>query len=322
MKTPAFWYKPHLTWPAILLLPFALLYGIALWIRGVLYRHAAPLPVPVIAVGNLTAGGNGKTPTALALLSLIHSIAPGKKVMFLSRGTGASLRGPVMVDPQGAADAYGDEPLLLSRHAPTVIARDRRAGAMLAIREGAEIIIMDDGLQNRHIAPDIRLILIDTTSGFGNGHLIPAGPLRQRPIPALRRADAVILVGDGPAPSCIPDTALVLQGQRAPTITPDPTRPYLAFAGLARPDQFFQTLRDLGLTVVGTHSFPDHYAYTALDLADLAQRAASQGAVLITTEKDAVKLPPGFACDVLPVQMQITPLSPLVDILKNKGGIV
>lgn len=321
MKTPEFWYTRRLTWPAALLLPFAGLYGLILWIRSVLYRRAAPLPVPVIAVGNLTAGGNGKTPTALALLSLIHSLSPQKRVFFLSRGTGAKLRGPVRVDPLGSAADYGDEPLLLARHAPTIIARDRRAGALLAIREGAEVIIMDDGLQNRRIAPDIRLIVIDTARGFGNSLLIPAGPLRQCPGPALRRADAVLLVRDSPPPP-LPPNIPVLRGRRAAVNPPDTTRPYIAFAGLAAPDQFFGMLRDLGLNILATHAFPDHHAYTALDLAALAQEAAAQNATLITTEKDAVKLPSSFAVTTLPIQMQITPLTPLVDILKNKGGII
>ncbi|MES2729894.1 MAG: tetraacyldisaccharide 4'-kinase [Pseudomonadota bacterium] len=323
MKTPSFWYQTHLTWQAILLLPASIIYTFILRIRYVLYHTHSPLPVPVIAVGNITAGGNGKTPTALALLSFIQNIDPQKKVFFLSRGTGAAQRGPICVNPQGTAKEFGDEPLLLARHASTIIARDRRAGAMLAIRQGADIIIMDDGLQNRSIAPDARLILSDATRGFGNGLLLPAGPLRQSVRSAMRQADAVIIVGSGPAPlpqNGIPSHIPIIQGERvAVGPLPDPSRTYHAFAGLANPNQFFDSLRTMGLTVVRTTAFPDHHAYTPADIAHLRQGAGD--ATLITTEKDRVKLPPNMDVTTVSIQMRLTPLSPLLDILRQKCGL-
>lgn len=289
MRAPDFWYQPA-SRAARLLAPFGYLYDIAGMVRRAVVRPAN-VAVPVICVGNLVAGGAGKTPVALAIGSLLREHQPH----FLTRGYGGRLTGPVRVDParHTAADV-GDEALLLAVEAPTWLARNRAAGARAAVRDGAGIVIMDDGFQNPGLKKDISLIVIDGATGFGNDRVIPAGPLREFPVEALKRAQGIVLIGEdhtrlaGRLPAALP-----LFGAR---LVPSPAADNLsghrvvAFAGIGRPQKFFDTLDALGCTIVEQHAFADHHPYSDDTLDELVFEAAGHDAILVTTAKDAVRL--------------------------------
>lgn len=291
MRAPEFWQQqPGLA--SALLAPVAALYNAAGWVRA---RRTIPwrAPVPVVCVGNLVAGGAGKTPTALTIGAQLQ--ASGLNITFLSRGYGRHGTGTILVDParHGAAEV-GDEPLLLAQLAPTIVAADRKDGTRLAVAEGADVVILDDGLQNPALHKDARLVVIDGTSGFGNGKVIPAGPLRESLTRGLARASAFVLIGTdchGVLPllvgapvlraRLVPDeNARLLGGERV-----------VAFAGIGWPAKFFETLSEIGAEILARHSFPDHHAYADADIAMLRESAARHGARLVTTQKDWVRLP-------------------------------
>lgn len=318
MRAPRFWSNPpeRPGWQARLLGPAAWI-----WRRASRRRKAAAIParaaVSVICIGNLTAGGSGKTPTVAWLVQRLQEA--GETPHVLSRGYGGRIAGPHRVDPAG--DGFrdvGDEPLLLSALAPVWIARDRAAGAAAAAKAGASVIVMDDGLQNPSLAKDASLVVVDAGQGFGNGHVIPAGPLREPVGEGLARADAVLLIGAPalrqralgrwpelggrelhPAVLAPRRTGLDLDGERV-----------IAFAGIGRPEKFFETLKAMGAELVDTVAFADHYAYPPEVLTRLARQARSRNAMLITTEKDAVRLPAAFRPEVMTVQVSLEPEEP------------
>lgn len=306
MRPPAFWSAEPGHPAARALAPLAALYG---------WRSAARMdrtglagPCPVICVGNFTLGGAGKTPTALALATMLRDL--GATPAFLTRGYGGRLPGPVRVDPdRHGSPETGDEPLLLVRHAPTVVARDRVAGARLCVAAGADVIVMDDGLQNPALAKDLAFAVVDAGAGIGNGLVFPAGPLRVPLARQWRHVQGVVLVGDG-----APGEAVAVQAaerglpvHRA-CLMPSGDwrgRRVLAFAGIGRPEKMFATLRAAGADVAGTRAFPDHHPYAGSELDALAAEAARLGADLVTTAKDHVRLPPDFSgrVAVLPVTL-------------------
>lgn len=303
MRTPAFWQGPNLL--SDILMPLGDLYAAGGWLRQ---RLAAPrrVAVPVICVGNLVAGGAGKTPTVLAVLARL--LARGRRPAALLRGYGGKLHGPLRVDrDRHDVEAVGDEALLLAGTAATWVARDRAAGAEAAAADGADTIVMDDGFQNPGLSKDLSLLVVDGIGGFGNGRLIPAGPLREPVGRGLARADAVVLVG--PDRHDVARRAAgvpLLQARlhpRGPTSLQG--RRLIAFAGIGRPSKFFETLQDLQAELIGTAEFPDHHPYRDSDLAPLITKAERAGASLITTEKDALRLPQGLATavEVLPVEL-------------------
>jgi tetraacyldisaccharide 4'-kinase len=251
-------------------------------------------------VGNLTVGGSGKTPVAIAIAHMLQE--RGAPPAFVSRGYGRKGASPLMVDIQSNdASAVGDEALLLARVAPTIVSRDRATGARIAEAQGASVIIMDDGHQNFSLKKDLSLVVVDGECGFGNGRIVPAGPLRESVRQGLRRADAVILMGDGdPALSGL--AGPVLRACLSGTTRFDRER-VVAFAGIGRPEKFFATLREAGAALVETHAFDDHHVYSAAAIANLKSCAAQANAVLITTEKDFVRLGPKEreGIEVLPV---------------------
>jgi len=258
------------------------------------------VPVPVICVGNLTAGGAGKTPTALALLGCLAERAGGRPFAHaLTRGYGGSLEGPVRVDPaRHSATDVGDEALLLTRAAPTWVARDRVAGALAATAAGAQAIVMDDGFQNPALAKDLSLVVVDGEAGFGNGWVLPAGPLREPVAGALARAHAVIVIGTDRAGVADRVRTLqaalpVLAARLAPSrdgVAMVSGRRVFAFAGIGRPEKFFATLGECGAKVVGTRMFADHHRFTAGEIAAIEIEARRLDAHPITTEKDRVRL--------------------------------
>ncbi|MGQ9370381.1 tetraacyldisaccharide 4'-kinase [Azospirillum sp. ST 5-10] len=291
MRTPAFWYRPAGAL-AGLLTPAGALYGLAGRLRQgrVAPQRAA---VPVLCVGNLVAGGAGKTPVAIALLAALAD--RGIVAHALTRGHGGRERGPLAVDlARHDAAAVGDEALLLAAHAPTWVSRDRVAGAAAAAAAGAGAVVMDDGFQNPHLHKDLALVVVDGAVGFGNGRLIPAGPLREPVARGLARADAVVVTGEdraGVAALAAPLPVLHVRLQPAASAAGLAGRRVLAFAGIGRPEKFVATLREIGAVVVDAVAFPDHHPYAPDEVMRLIDRAAARGAVPVTTAKDAARLP-------------------------------
>ena len=249
MREPAFWWrKPGLA--CSLLAPVAAAYGNIAAQR--MARQGKRADVPVLCVGNFTLGGAGKTPAALLLAAWLEDA--GAKVFFLSRGYGGSLAGPKLVDVHAdTAALVGDEPLLLARVAPTVVARDRVAGAKAAVAAGASVIVMDDGLQNASLAKDFTLAVIDARRGLGNGRLFPAGPLRAPLAAQLARSDALLLIGDGDGARDLAATGLpIFHGHLRPdaaAVAELKGRKVLAFAGIGDPEKFFRTATEAGIDV-------------------------------------------------------------------------
>ena len=299
MRAPEFWQGDGGVWP-LLLAPLAHAYGAA----GAA-RHALTEPVkasvPVICVGNLVTGGAGKTPVALALGAYLEAL--GKEVHFLTRGYGGSERGPVRVDPgrHGVAE-IGDEALLLAAKAPTWVARNRVSGAEAAADDGAGIVVMDDGFQNPALAKDISLLVVDGGFGFGNGRVIPAGPLREPVETGLGRASAVVLIGKDArgieeriavARARLGRTPPVLGARLAPDTNAGEIagRPVVAFAGIGRPEKFFATLEEIGCPLSATYAFADHHLYTSDEVMAICEEAHGLEALPVTTAKDYVRLP-------------------------------
>jgi tetraacyldisaccharide 4'-kinase len=295
MQAPAFWWRRRPSLAAHLLRPTSLIYGAAAGHRMGLPGERAG--VPVICIGNFTIGGAGKTPAALAVAALLK--AHGQRPFFLSRGYGGSLAGPILVDRhKHRAAEVGDEPLLLARLMPTVVSRDRPAGARLAVEQGATAIVMDDGLQNPSLHKDLAIAVVDGATGVGNGLPLPSGPLRAPLSAQWPRVQAVLIVGGGAPGDEIAREARrqeksVLRGRLVPDSPVAASlrgARVLAFAGIGRPQKFFDTLRGLGATVVVERPFADHHAYSPSDVAALAAQAQAQDLVLVTTEKDRVRL--------------------------------
>jgi tetraacyldisaccharide 4'-kinase len=291
VRAPDYWRRRTVT--PFVLLPASWLVALAGALRQ---RFARPwrAPVPVVCAGNLVAGGAGKTPLALALGDRLK--ASGVEVHFLTRGYGGSEAGPLRVEPKRHTfREVGDEALLLARLAPTWVARDRRAGAAAAHQAGAQIIVMDDGFQNPSLVKDLSFIAVDAGYGFGNGLVLPAGPLREPIERGLARADAVVLIGDdrGAVRARLTRELPVLQAR----LEPGPEgellagKPIVAFAGIGRPDKFFATLKALGAELVEAVPFPDHHVYGPDDLMWMAEIAATLGTRPVTTLKDFVRLP-------------------------------
>jgi len=294
MREPPFWWRDAGI-KAHLLAPLAAIYGAVAARR--LARKGWRAGVPVVCIGNPTMGGAGKTPMALAAAHML--MAEGERPVLLSRGYGGRLRGPLRVDPTGhrAADV-GDEPLLLARVAPTIVAGDRVAGAEAAVAAGASVIVMDDGFQNPSLVKDLSVLVVDGRRGVGNARVVPAGPLRAPLANQLARAGAVVVVGrvGGAAPVIAAARGLQLPIFSA-RLEPDAAfitalggARVLAFAGIGDPDKMFATLAQAGVAVAAARSFPDHHRYTPADVRSLCTQADAEGLTLVTTEKDLARL--------------------------------
>ena len=302
MREPRFWREDGAL--ARLLAPMAAVYGAISGAR--MARAGTPARVPVICVGNLTLGGAGKTPTTIAVAKLL--LSEGARPIFLSRGYGGALAGPVRVTPQHRAADVGDEPLLLARTAPTIVARDRVQGAELAAAEGASVIVMDDGFQNPSLAKDCSLIVLDGERAIGNGRVFPAGPLRAPLDVQLARASALLVVGEMSAQ--VQDVIVGAERPRLPVLqgrlAPDPAvlaaltgQNVLAFAGIAHPEKFFATLAAAGIATPVKRAFADHYSFTQSDARELLLLAKRENLLLLTTEKDLARMQGDAACTEL-----------------------
>ncbi|MCA1390484.1 tetraacyldisaccharide 4'-kinase [Bradyrhizobium sp. IC3123] len=294
MREPAFWYRPR-SLQSYALWPLGALYG-AITARRML-RQGVDAGIPVICVGNYHVGGAGKTPTVLVLTKLLREL--GETPVVLSRGYGGRLKGPVMVDRERHdASDVGDEPMMMARDVPVVVARDRLDGVALAKSQGATVILMDDGFQNPRLFKDASLIVIDGERGLGNGAVFPAGPLRAPLAVQLARTDALVLIGDGNAAN---DVAAEIAKRNKPELRarlkPDAAslaqllgKRVFAFAGIGDPERFFRTLRASGIDVVRTRAFADHHMFSEGEIAALAAEAQREQLTLVTTEKDLARL--------------------------------
>ncbi|HEV2162241.1 MAG TPA: tetraacyldisaccharide 4'-kinase [Stellaceae bacterium] len=286
-SAPDFWARRGAL--SLLLAPLGCFYDAAGAARRTWTRPYCA-PVPVICVGNLVAGGAGKTPVVASLATRL--IARGIAVHILSRGYSGTLPGPVQVDPaRHVAAEVGDEPLMLARRAPTWVARNRAAGARAAAAAGAQAILMDDGLQNPTLAKDLALIVFDGGYGFGNRRVMPAGPLRENIARGLARADAAVMLGADQTGAAVRlGTIPVLAAEPQLATTDLAGRAFMLFAGIGRPQKFFDHFARTGARIVAARSFPDHHRYSESELTGLADAATQANATLMTTEKDWVRL--------------------------------
>jgi tetraacyldisaccharide 4'-kinase len=317
MREPAFWWRePGMA--ARALSPVAALYGLVAGTRLRLRGRRAD--VPVVCLGDPTVGGAGKTPTAIAVARMLQ--AAGERPVFLTRGYGGELAGPLAIDPaQHRAAEVGDEPLLLARAATTIVARSRPQGARTAMAAGASVVVMDDGFQNPSLAKDFAVLIVDAGRGIGNGRVIPAGPLRAPLRAQLARADALVVIGEGLAAA---DVAASARARDVPVfqarLVPDPdivaalgSGRVLAFAGIGSPDKFFATLSGAGIAVAATRMFPDHHRFTKMEADALCEEADRDGLVLVTTEKDLARMQGEEAMAELAARAQALPVALLFD---------
>lgn len=312
MKAPGFWYAAAPSALGILLSPLGLIYGGATALRQ--RKKAIDAGAPVICVGNLTAGGAGKTPVVIDIARRLA--AAGRQPHVISRGYGGTAGpAPRRVDPAtDKADTVGDEPLMMAGTAPVWVGGDRPQAARAATDAGARCLVLDDGFQDPSLAKDLSIVVVDGRYGFGNGFMIPAGPLREPLRAGFARADALVVIGEdiwgvgdaarrfGPKDLAVL-TARIVPGPEIERISKVLG---VAFAGIGHPEKFFQTLRDHGCRLAGTNAFPDHHPFSSADLAALKRRAEALNGVLVTTEKDAQRIPTGdrAGIEVLTITLQ------------------
>lgn len=301
LDEPAWWYAADHRLAQRLLQPLGAIWGAIAtrsYERATVYRSR----LPVVCIGNFTAGGTGKTPLAVQVAGELQRL--GRKAVFLTRGYGGRVVGPHWVDPTAdTATDVGDEPLLLARQAPTLVSRDRAAGAKV-IETGdrpADVIIMDDGLQNPSLAKDLSLVVVDGRRGLGNGRVIPAGPLRAPLDFQFGLADAIVVsepqdVEADPAPTAdwlrqrFPGPVLTASVQPTGSVAWLENANVVAFAGMGAPQRFFDLLRRCGAKVVHAVSFSDHHPFSEADAQRLMDLASATSATLITTEKDWARM--------------------------------
>ena len=324
IRTPQFWHQP----PGLMaygLWPLGRLYGAATAWRQSRALEAAHPPCPVICIGNINAGGTGKTPAVIALAE--HLKERGRRVVALSRGYGGTVAVPTLVDPKthGAAEV-GDEPLLISAFCPVVVVRKRVAGLALALAQKPDVILMDDGFQDPSVRKDFSIVVVDAHLGFGNGFCVPAGPLREPLAKGLARADLCLSIGEAAAQRRFaalgPDHAhLRVEGEIKPLLTGMPWQGLrvFAFAGIAHPEKFFTTLRDLGANILGCEALSDHEPLSLPLMKRLAAKARALNAQMVCTEKDAARLPAQYQRDVLalPVRLELKDWSKIDEKLIN-----
>ena len=315
MREPAFWWRKA-GLASGLLAPAAACYG-AIAARRML-RQGTRAGVPVLCVGNFTLGGAVKTPAVMRLAKLLQEA--GERVFCLSRGYGGSLAGPKRVDAHSDhAAQVGDEALLLARVAPTMVARDRVAGAQAAAVAGASVVIMDDGLQNASLIKDFTIAVVDGRRGLGNARVFPAGALRAPLAVQLARTDALLVVGEATGAG---DAVAAAHGLPIfhGHLQPDPAaiaelkaRKVFAFAGIGDPDKFFMTATEAGIAVARRQAFPVHHCFSAEEAAELIMRAEHDGLALLTTEKDRARMTGEPLLAALAAKAHVLPVTLVVE---------
>ena len=311
-KTPDFWYKKSGLY-AYALLPFSWLYRIGFFISKLIQPTPYKSSIPVICIGNAVAGGSGKTPTAIALMQLIQENNLAQTPVFLTRGYGGKHKDAFVVELDNYdVNKAGDEAYLLAQQAITIVSTNRADGARKAEEINADLIIMDDGLFNNTLHKDTQFLVVDRSVDFGNGKVMPAGPLRAPLKYTLPKVSAVIAIGermrfDRPvfAANILPEDKK-LNGD------------YIAFSGLGRPQKFFDTLSNLSANVIERHSFPDHHAFTAPEIETLIESATIKNATLITTEKDHIRIADKFKDKIktLPITLSFNDDNEVINYLK------
>jgi len=290
---PKFWQTRTIL--SLLLWPFGLIYGLIAYIKY--QKLAYKFRAKIITVGNITMGGAGKTPVVIAFTKLID-----KKLAILTRGYLGALQGPVMVDPSHNSLAVGDEALLLAKHAPTCVAKDRLEGLKFLESLGYEVIITDDGMQDGRFVKTLTILVVDSYQGFGNGFVFPAGPLREYLHCGLKKADLMLVIGDG---KCEFPKRLPIAPAKLISKENLQQQKFLAFAGIGNPEKFFHSVVESGGEVIKKVAFADHHQYTEEELNGLIDLAKKHGLKLITTEKDYVRINNRFKPEIrmLPVDI-------------------
>lgn len=328
MRAPEFWYrspeKPGLR--ARLLTPLGILFSAATAWKNA-RQPDLQLHVPIVCVGNLNVGGTGKTPTVIALLNILNDLF--QKPHVVTRGYGGAAKGPVRVDPaKHTASEVGDEPLLLAAFSEVWVAKDRAAGAQAAAEAGATVIVLDDGFQNPSLAKDVSIVVVDAAVGFGNEKCLPAGPLREPVANGMRRTDFLLSIGTASdqmnfTTPMLPSGVAHLRAELSPLQTGmdwSATKAF-AFAGIGSPEKFFATLRSLGAEVVHAEPLDDHQPLTPALMKRLATDAKLRGAQLVTTEKDAVRLPASFRSKVITLPVRLSFLAGEATLRKKLKGL-
>lgn len=316
MKTPKYWQSNSLT--SKVLSPIGKIYGALTQLR--LKLHKSPkVEIPVICVGNITAGGTGKTPVSMSLAKML--ISDIYHPFFVTRGYGGKLQNVLVNHKKHSAKDVGDEPLLLASQAPVVVNANRYKGAKTAIKEGADLIIMDDGFQNPTLHKDLSFLVFDGHYGIGNGKIIPAGPLRETFADGIKRADALIILGKDKHNLAAKSGLPVFFGHLEATHTTiDNKKNVVAFAGIGHPQKFYHTLKEQGFNVVKTIDFPDHHFYNCTELQNIVNEAEVLQAEIYTTGKDYVKIPNSFQSEIKLLEVAVVWDKPdeLLDFIKTR----
>lgn len=306
MRPPAFWNIKHGRDAAFslrtILLPFSILYGFITQ-RRIKNGDYFDLGKPVISIGNISLGGTGKTPLTRHIAKKLGA----KNIAIVSRGYGGNLEGPVKVKTdKHDAKQVGDEPLMLAKDFNVFVGKDRKQAALKALEIGAQLILLDDGHQNPSLKKDVSIVVIDSETGFGNGFVFPSGPLREKPKDGLRRADIIIVIGNKNFDEALEDfsDAPVFTARIRPK-NADFKGKYLAFCGIGRPQKFQDTLKECGIECIDLISFPDHHYYSDIELRNLVSRANEDGAKLLTTEKDYIRIPPNLRDNIEFLEIEI-----------------
>lgn len=315
MKTPDYWRTDSLV--SKILAPIGAIYGFLTQLR--LKLHNPPkAEIPVICVGNITAGGTGKTPVSIALAKML--INDVYHPFFVTRGYGGKIKNIMVNNKKHSAKEVGDEPLLLSAVAPVVVNPNRYEGAKSAINEGADLVVMDDGFQNPSLYKDLSFLVFDGNYGIGNGKIIPAGPLRETFADGTKRADALIIMGEDKnglaAKTKLPTFFAHLEAAQ----TAVGKRDVVAFAGIGHPSKFYGSLKEQGLNIVKTYDFPDHHFYRTNELEKIIDEAQKLNADIYTTGKDFVKIPHSLQSQIKVLEVAVVWEKPeeLLSFIKSK----
>ncbi len=315
MKTPKYWQSNSFT--SKILSPLGFLYGLMTQLRLKL-KSPHKVSIPVVCIGNITAGGTGKTPVSISIAKLLTTEM--YHPFFVSRGYGGKLQDVIVNNKKHTAKDVGDEPLLLSKQAPVVVNANRYAAAQKAVEQGADIIIMDDGFQNPSLHKDLSFLVFDGNYGIGNGKIIPSGPLRETLENGTKRADAIIILGKDKHDLAKRCGLPAFFGHTEAVQTTINNQDVVAFAGIGHPQKFYHTLKQQGFNVVKTIDFPDHHFYTREELENIINEAKKLNAQIYTTSKDFVKIPPLYSQDINVLEVAVVWDNPeeLISFIKQK----